>query len=38
MKDVPKKWCPYCRVNIPYSRDAIRDHEDSRKHQLNKER
>lgn len=33
-----KKWCEYCRINLPFEKKAIQDHESTRLHIQNKQR
>lgn len=33
-----KKWCEACKLNIPYTRADIVDHENSARHKQNNER
>ncbi len=33
-----KKWCEYCRINLPYSKKDIESHEATRTHLQNKQK
>lgn len=33
-----KKWCEYCRINLPYNKKDIQEHEETRLHLQNKQR
>lgn len=33
-----KKWCEFCRINLPYDKKAIEDHEATRRHIQNKQK
>ena len=33
-----KKWCEYCRINLPYSKKDIENHEATRQHLQNKQK
>lgn len=33
-----KKWCEYCRINLPYNKKDIQEHEETRLHLRNKQK